>query len=186
MLHVIHNKNFALKISNQMTWSNLMYMENRPVSLFVCPTYILEGCHKSRAKRKSILQPTLTSKCKKSIYTLLISILIPLLNWFYWFYFIICIGKKKKKKAEKNTKKKIIIKKKSEKKYTSRKKIQRKKIRIRNSDLLLIYVLNKYGSLAFTVWIRNSNLLLIYVLNLPRKYGKCPNPKHSSIIDICS
>ena len=36
------------KISNPMTFSNFMYIENWPVSLFVCQTEISGGCHKSR------------------------------------------------------------------------------------------------------------------------------------------
>ena len=47
-LYVIGNNNFLLKISNPMTFSNFIYIENWPVSLCVCPTDISEGCHKYR------------------------------------------------------------------------------------------------------------------------------------------
>ena len=47
-LFVIWNNNFPLKISNPMTFSNLMYLEKWSVILGVCQTRILEGCHKSR------------------------------------------------------------------------------------------------------------------------------------------
>ena len=47
-MYVIGNNNFLLKISNPMTFSNFMYIENWSVSLFLCPTDISGGCHKSR------------------------------------------------------------------------------------------------------------------------------------------
>ena len=46
-LYVICNNNVLLKMSNIMTFSNLVYLEKGSVNRVVSPTNIPEGCHKS-------------------------------------------------------------------------------------------------------------------------------------------